>query len=141
MTHVRRAWILAGLVGVAALTIGCTGGGSSGEVSGTVTVDGQTPAAGSSITFIPTDGKSPTAGAVIDGGKYSAQVAVGPAKVEIRVPRASGQAAGSKSGPGSGPGGGRIEESLPAKYHDQSELSIEVKSGKNPKNWELSTKK
>jgi len=112
-----------------------------GQVSGTVQVDGQTPSAGSSITFIPTDGKSPTAGAVIESGRYSAQVPLGPAKVEIRVPRARGGGVGNKAGPGAGPGGGGfIEESLPAKYNDQTELTLDVSRGKVVKDWELSTK-
>ena len=102
-----------------------------------VQVDGQTPAAGSSITFIPEDGKSPTAGAVLDNGRYSAQVAVGPSKVEIRVPRPSARTT-SQAGPGAG--GGLIEESLPAKYNDQTELRLDVQPGKNEKSYDLKTK-
>jgi hypothetical protein len=124
-----------------AIAAGCGGGPTTGEVSGAITVNGQPPAAGSSITFIPTDGKSPTAGAVITGSQYTAQVPVGPCKVEIRVPRPAGRSTGSTSGPGSGPGGGGlIEESLPAKYNDQSELTLEVKSGPNTKDWILTAK-
>jgi hypothetical protein len=124
----------------AALLMGCNRGPATGEVSGTVQVDGQTPAAGSSITFIPTDGKSPTAGAVIESGRYAAQVPLGATKVEIRVPRARG-GGGNKAGPGAGPGGGGwIEESLPAKYNDQTELKLDVTRGKVVKDWELSTK-
>jgi hypothetical protein len=124
------------LVGIA----GCGGGSTTGEVSGAFTVDGQPPAAGSSITFIPTDGKSPTAGATISGSTYSAQVPVGISKVEIRAPRPARRAASSTGGPGPGSSGGLIEESLPAKYNDQSELTIDVKRGSNPKDWNLSTK-
>lgn len=125
-----------------ALLVGCSSGPKQGEVSGTVTVDGKTPSTGSSITFIPTDGQSPTAGAVIENGKYSAMVPVGMSRVEIRVPRPIRQAANSapKQGPGAegpGGGGGIIEESLPAKYNDNSELTFEVKAGQNPKDWNL----
>ena len=125
----------------AAVIVGCNRGPDMGELSGTVQVDGQTPAAGSSITFIPMDGKSPTAGAVIESGRYSAQVPVGAAKVEIRVPRPRAGGVGNIAGPGAGPGGGGlIEESLPAKYNDQSELKLDVTRGKFVRDWELSTK-
>lgn len=126
----------------AAGVVGCSSGPKDGEVSGTVTVDGQTPAVGSSITFIPTDGTSPTAGAVLENGKYKTRVPVGMAKVEIRVPRPTGAPAAPKQGPGAegpGGGGGFIEESLPAKYNDATELTIDVKEGANPKDWTLST--
>lgn len=118
----------------------CNRGAQMGQVSGSVTVDGQTPAEGSSITFFPTDGKSPSAGDLIREGKYTASVPVGKAKVEIRVPRPVRSAKGKPGeGPG-GPGGDRIEESLPDKFHDRSELFFEVKPGSNPKDWHLKTK-
>jgi hypothetical protein len=44
-------------------------------------------AAGSSIIFVPTDGKAATAGATTEAGKYTAKVPVRTAKVEIRVSR------------------------------------------------------
>jgi hypothetical protein len=31
-------------------------------------------------------------------------------------------------------------ETLPKKYHEQTELRLDVKPGRNEKNWELSTK-
>jgi len=127
---------------------GCSSSGPAvGHVSGKVTVDGQVPADGSSITFLPAEGKSPTAGDMIEAGAYAADVAVGPAKVEIRVPRPVAGSSPAAAGPGpggpgsSGPGGGGlIEESLPPKYNDATELTIDVKAGKNVKDWELSTK-
>src|SRR5690348_10411374 len=76
-----------GLLAALAALAGCGGDSQTGEVTGTVTVDGQTPPPGSSITFVPTDGKSPTAGASIENGRYAARVPVGTAKVQIRVPR------------------------------------------------------
>jgi hypothetical protein len=33
-----------------------------------------------------------------------------------------------------------VGDLLPDKYHDKSELTYEVKPGRNEKNWELSTK-
>lgn len=139
MTEPRRVAAWAAVVALAALA-GCAGGDKMGTVTGTVTVDGQQPAEGSSITFIPTDGKARSAGALLDKGKYTAKVPTGTAKVEIRVPRpARGGKGKPADGPG-GPGGDIIEESLPAKYNDATELTLEVKPGTNEKNWELSTK-
>src|SRR5262245_33920581 len=128
----------AGLLAAVLALAGCGGGSKVGEVSGTVTVDGQTPAAGSSISFVPEGGKAPSAGAVIEGGKYTARVPVGTAKVEIRVPRPVTLPKGEAAGPG--PGGDRIEESLPARFNDETELTYEVKPGRQEKNWDLKTR-
>jgi hypothetical protein len=131
----RAAGLLAALI----LVAGCGDGPATGEVSGTVKVDGQVPAAGSSITFIPADGKSPTAGAVLgEDGRYQVEVPIGTARVEIRVPRPMGKRAPKAAGPGAE--GGLIEESLPARYNDKSELTFEVKAGRNPKDWDVSAK-
>jgi hypothetical protein len=136
MTNSRR---VAALVAALLALTGCDGGPKVGDVRGTVTVDGQTPALGSSITFVPTDGTSGGGGATIMDGRYSAKLPVGKYKVEIRVPRQVGKAPKAREGPGPG-GVANIEESLPAKYNDQTELTLEVKPGANEKNWELKTK-
>jgi hypothetical protein len=137
----RCVWVASGLVLAALAAAGCDRGPAMGEVSGTVTVDGQTPAAGSSISFEVADGKGPTAGALIADGKYTTKVPVGATKVRIKVPRPIAKQRGPvQGGPGHEPGSDRIEESLPAKYNDKTELTFEVKPGKNEKNWELSTK-
>ena len=124
--------------------VGCSGGADTGTVSGTVSVDGNVPAEGSSINFISTSGGSSTAGGLIEQGKYSVKVPVGATKVEIRIPRPQGGAArvAPKAGPGSEKGsGGPIEESLPPEYNDKSTLTFEVKSGTNEKNWDVKAKK
>lgn len=133
----RRFGWPAALVAALLALAGCAGA-DTGEVTGTVTVDGQTPADGSSITFLPT-GKTAGGGGPIQGGKYAVTLPVGSYKVEIRVPRPI--ARGAKAAPTDGPGPGGpadIEESLPAKYNDKTELTFDVKPGRNPdKNWEL----
>lgn len=123
---------------------GCSGGPDTGTVTGTVSVDGNVPAEGSSINFIPTGGGASTAGGLIEQGKYSVKVPIGATKVEIRVPRP--QAGKGKPGPKAGPGseagsGGLIEESLPPEYNEKSTLTLDVKSGTNEKNWDLKAKK
>ncbi|HUR54029.1 MAG TPA: hypothetical protein VMZ71_07850 [Gemmataceae bacterium] len=126
------------------LLAGC-GDGGMGEVSGTVTVDSQVPAEGSSITFLPTDGKGTGGGGLLQSGQYTTKLAAGTYKVEIRIPKPVGKMpkAAVEPGPGGpgpgGPGGpANIEESLPPKYNDKTELKFEVKPGKNEKNWEVS---
>jgi len=140
-TAVRFARWSAGLLATAVLAFAGCGGPATGEVSGTVTVDGQPPAEGSSITFVPTgDNKSPGGGSGLNNGKYAVTLTTGNYKVEIRVPRPL-KAAGKPRTEGPGPSGpANIEESLPAKYNDKTELTFEVKSGKNEKNWDLTTK-
>jgi hypothetical protein len=139
MATIRRAGWAAGLLTALALAAGC-GGPATGEVTGTVTVDGKTPPEGSSITLIPTDGKSRTVGDqnFIDGKYTVRDVPVGTYKVEIRVPRPVTRPKAAKEGPGAE--GDQIEESLPDKYNNQSELRLDVHSGKNEKDWPLKTK-
>jgi hypothetical protein len=130
----------AGAAGVlaAVLTVfGCGGDSKTGEVTGAVTIDGQKPPVGSSITFVPADGKGPSAGAMLDDGRYTATVPVGVARVEIRAPKFAAEK--TKGGPG---GGGErvVGDLLPAKYHDNTELTFDVQAGRNEKNWELKSK-
>src|SRR5206468_6268078 len=99
-------WWASALV-VLAFLPGCDDSQRTAEVTGTVKVAGQTPPVGSSITFIPTDGKSQTAGATLLDGRYSVRVPVGMTKVEIRVPRPVARPGPKVQGPGSE--GGRIE--------------------------------
>jgi hypothetical protein len=108
-----------------------------GEVTGTVTVDGE-PAQEGAISFYPTDGKSSTAGAAIKGGRYTAQVPVGESKVEIRVSKIVGHrklydTPDSETQP-------ILEQVLPAKYNDQTELLIDVASGANEQNYDLESR-
>lgn len=108
-----------------------------GEVSGQVLVDGK-PAERGSVAFAPVNGDGPTAGAEIQAGRYTAMVALGKNKVEIRVPKVVGSQKLYDT-PDS-PVQDILEEILPAKYNDQTELEIDVERGKNSKDWEVSTK-
>ena len=109
----------------------------TGEVSGTVSVDGK-PVEKGSISFIPVDGNGTTSGSEIKNGKYTVlNASPGTMKVQIRVPVATGKkklydTPDSKTRE-------TFSESLPKKYNDESELKFEVKLGKNEKNWDLST--
>jgi hypothetical protein len=110
---------------------------TTGEVTGTITVDGA-PAKEGSIAFFPLDRKSSTAGAAIADGKYTATVPLGQAKVEIRVPKVVGQKKLYDT-PDS-PIKPLMAETLPAKYNDASELTLDVKPGENQQDYDLSTK-
>jgi hypothetical protein len=110
---------------------------TTGVVTGAVTVDGQ-PAKSGSIAFFPTDGKGASAGAEIVDGRYTAKAPFGTSKVEIRVPKVVGQkklydTADSPVKP-------LMDESLPARYNDQTELTVDVKPGETQKDFALSTK-
>lgn len=139
MTSQRRALAVGGSLFALALIAGCADSSGVGEISGMVTVDGKTPPVGSSITFIPVDGKAPTAGCAIEHGKYSARgVPVGTVKVEIRMPRTVSAANPNKQGPGAK--SDIVEEMLPPRYNDATELTFDVKPGKNEKSWDLTVK-
>lgn len=126
---------------VAVLFISCVAVGCSdptiGTVTGTITVDGE-PAETGSVAFIPTDGKGSTAGGKIVDGSYTAVVAVGVSRVEVRVPKIIGEQRlyDTKDSPVAPV----WEESLPEKYHNESELTYDVPSGKSEKNFDLTTK-
>jgi hypothetical protein len=107
-----------------------------GTVSGTITVDGA-PAKMGSIAFFPVDGKSTTSGAEILDGQYTATVPLGMSKVEIRVPKVTGQKILYDT-----PGAVKetMTESLPTKYNDASELTLDVKPGENRQDYNLTTK-
>jgi hypothetical protein len=124
-------------VAIAILAISGCAEPTTGVVTGTVTVDG-TPAKTGAIAFFPMDGKSTTAGAEIIDGQYTATVPLGTAKVEIRVSKKVGQRKLYDT-PDS-PVKDVLEEMLPAKYNDASELTLDVQPGENEQDYNLTTK-
>jgi hypothetical protein len=133
--RVRRSTRLATVAVAAILAAGCAKP-NIGTVAGTVTVDGS-PATRGSIAFFPANRKSPTAGSEIVDGRYSAEVALGTARVEIRVPKVLGEKKLYNT-PDS-PKQKILAESLPAKYNDQTELKVEVQPGENHQDFSLAT--
>ncbi|MEX2167839.1 MAG: hypothetical protein WD851_00890 [Pirellulales bacterium] len=127
---------VAGGVLVAALLAGCAEP-TVGVVTGTVTVDGA-PAKSGSIAFFPVNGKASTAGAEIIDGRYTAEVAPGMTKIEIRVPKVVGEKKLYDT-PDS-PIKPLLAESLPAKYNDASELTLDVQLGENEEDFAITTK-
>ena len=128
--HLGRAVLLAVI-----LIAGCSKS-NLGVVTGTISVDG-TPAKSGSIAFFPTNRKSSTAGSEIVDGRYTAKVALGAAKVEIRVPKVVGKKK-LYDKPDS-PMKEVLSESLPRKYNDETELKLDIHAGENVQDYELAT--
>jgi hypothetical protein len=106
-------------------------------VTGSVSIDGQ-PVKSGSIAFFPIDEKSPTTGASIADGQYTAQVPLGAAKVQIRVAKKVGEK--KLYNTADSPVQPIMKETLPARYNDDTELQLDVKPGNTVKNFELATK-
>ncbi len=113
---------------------GCGGGGETTfPVSGNVTFDGQAVTDGDIIFTAPDGSTHPSMGKIKDG-KYTAQVTAGKKKVEIRaskmMPLPDGKvgAMGEKEMP---------ESYIPEKYNTSSELTLDVQSGSNSKDFTL----
>lgn len=130
-----RASVLASLT-LVVLSAGCGPKSDMTTVSGMVMVDGK-PAEQGSISFIPVNGMTATTGAVIEEGKYVSQAPLGESKVEIRVPKIVGKKKLYDT-PDS-PMQEIMEEVLPPKYNEATELRFTGVEGKNEKNWELQT--
>jgi hypothetical protein len=124
------------LLGCLLVLIGCTDNSGLADVSGAVTIDGA-PAEEGSISFFPVDGQGQTTGAQITQGRYQSKAPLGESRVEIRVPKAVGQKKLYDT-PDS-PVQDVFEEVLPEKYNSNSELRLNAQSGRNEKDWNLTT--
>jgi hypothetical protein len=116
---------------------GCGAESNVAFITGTISIDGN-PTDKGSISFIPVNGQGPTAGTEFKEGKYASQAALGECKVEVRVSKIVGKKKLYDT-PDS-PVQDLMEEVLPAKFNEATELRIEIKKGTNTKNWDLKTK-
>jgi hypothetical protein len=111
-------------IALMACLAGCGRNGGLTEISGTVSYDGQ-PVKQGTITFLPADGKGPTAATPIADGKYSVKVAPGKKLVKIEGYKVIGQHRFSANNP-------RMvidqEQILPARYNTRSELTRDIAS-------------
>ena len=131
-------WPAALLLPWLAAATGCGDAGPErGTVKGTITIDGK-PAANGSIAFTPVSGMAPTAGGKIVEGKYSVEVPLGTAKVAIRVANVVGERK-LYDHPDS-PVQPVLEEVLPAKFNERTELTIDVRPGTTSGDFDLQTK-
>lgn len=124
-------WCLAATFAAAAVfVVGC---GQSGpkmlEVTGTVTYDGKEVSDGD-ILFAPDDNTVGPEGGKIVAGKYALKVKEGKNAVKITATRV----VPGKKGP---LGEDWVEQYIPEKYNDKTELSADVGGGKTEHNFEL----
>jgi len=124
------------LIACLAMATGCSDP-NIGIVSGSIMVDGE-PAETGSITFAAEDGLTGPIGTKITDGQYSVELPIGMAKVEIRVPVVVGQKKLYNT-PDS-PVSDIMEESLPPRYNDETELTYDVVPGASVMDFELSRK-
>jgi hypothetical protein len=132
-----RFWTVLSLGLALGLCCGCSG--SDAVVTGTVKI-GDSPVEEGSILFLPTDGKTPTAGGPIKGGRYSVKVPIGSMKVAISCPRVVGK---KKLYPTKdSPEQDVTQESVHPRHSDpqKTELTLEVKQGTNEKDWVVDRK-
>lgn len=124
------------LVGAAFLfALGCSEP-TTGTITGMVLIDGK-PAETGAVTLIPVSRKGRTAGSEIIDGRYSAVASLGEMRVEIRVPVVVGQKK-LYDAPDS-PVRPLMEERLPPRYNDQSELTVEIVPGETEHDFKLTT--
>ena len=130
----RRTFGILALVGCAVL--GCSDGNVA-RLSGTVTLDGALVEKGT-ISLAPADGRAPTAEALINGGKYSVTTLPGPKKIVIHGLKQVGTRRYHPEDPSS-PMVDVHEETVPARYNTQSELSEQVQAGRQTLDFALKT--
>jgi hypothetical protein len=131
-----RVFFGIGLLALCVIAIGCGGDSASDlppthKVTGNVTLDGKPVAKGEIIFESEQDakeGRPPGTGEIKDG-KYEANVYAGKTKVKI--------SAQIETGPKDATGEAPTEESIPAKYNEQTTLEFEVKEGENKKDFDL----
>jgi hypothetical protein len=114
------------MVLLAVLAGGC---GSTATVSGEVTVDGK-PIDKGVISYVPADDKGAPATAPIENGRYELKTRPGNKRVQISQTVVVGKRDGYEI----------TEERLPARFHSRTELTFEVQSGANTRDWNLETK-
>ena len=117
--------------------VGCGGDARMAEVTGMVTVD-DNPLENGAIRFVPIDGKTQTTGGIIKDGHYTVLVPLGEMSVAISAPKIVGKRKLYDT-----PNSREmdiIEEALPAKYNEETELRLEVKAGRMEKDFDLKSK-
>lgn len=116
---------------------GCSGGSThppTATVSGTVTLDGQ-PLENATLMFQPESGR-PSTGVTDKEGRYTLEYMAGVpgATLGMHFVIIRTLVAGEDGRPPVSP------EKLPKKYHDETGLRVEVKSGANTHDFDLSSK-
>jgi hypothetical protein len=161
VTKWRRRWLVCACTLGLAVFPGCSGGGPrtfpTGEVSGTVKYKGE-PISQGKITFISTGGTGDFGTGTINDGAYKVKAPLGMCKIEIQIQSDENKGAippqqmkmvkakmkalrdqGAKIPDEPPQATKRPTVNIPEKYKfaDQSGLELEVKSGKQTKEWDL----
>ena len=125
--------LAAALHGVA----GCSDGPAYGDVTGEVTLD-DAPLREGVVRFVPVDGNTPTASALIENGQFRVPVPAGNHRVEISAPKLPrGINSSEEMKRGTVDEGAALEELIPQRYNTKSELTAEVKKGANKVSYHL----
>jgi hypothetical protein len=117
------------------LLSGC--GSQVGSIDGTVTLDGQ-PVPTGVVMFIKQGGELKVEGAVIQAGKFKAQIPPGNYRLELQGQKVVGTRT-QKGFDGKDEVLEITDQLFPAKYNKSSTLSQEIKAGANPIKLELSS--
>ncbi len=126
---------LLGLLAVWALS-GCAQSSTHGTVNGTVTLDGKSLPTGT-VRFVPVDGASQTASAMVQEGEFTATVPIGRMRVEFSASKVVGQQ--KMYNTSDSPEVDMVAELLPPRYNVQSELTLDVQAGTQDAPFELSS--
>lgn len=120
---------------VAAGLSGCSSN-SGVAVEGQVTYAGE-PLDVGTITFLPASGDGVKGGGLIENGQYKVEQKLGLAAGQHRVEIRWSKATGKKSKNEFGEEIAVRQEGLPNKYHSDSTLTAELKSGENVLDFKL----
>lgn len=125
---------------------GCGGGGPVYEgpqrvpVTGTVKFDGQAVTSGS-IMFVPQGTDQAPAGGIIADGNYSIREGIGPnlGKYQVKISwlEESGEEIDEEEVDEDGEPIWVPKELIPAKYNEESELTVEISAGPNTHDFDL----
>lgn len=118
--------------------LGCAGNANEGTVSGRITLDGE-PLKVGTITLVPADGRTATAGGTVADGEYEVKAPIGDKRVQISAPKITGKHKVYEDLPDS-PVVDTIVELLPPRYHSHTELTYTVSPGRQSKDFELTSK-
>jgi hypothetical protein len=126
--------IFVSLVAALILVVGCKRPPTSGDVRGTVTLDGKALEDGT-IRFTPIDGKGGTAGGMIKDGQFAFSAPIAKHRVEISATRMTG----GRTTPADRHSDAveAVVDLIPEKYNTQSELTLDVKGGLNEPRFDL----
>lgn len=124
-------------IGLIVSVLGC--GSGTATLSGSATLDGK-PIENGSISVSPVGAPGAQFAGKIENGRYSIDMApnaVGEYRVEIRWPKPTGKQIPVEDDPPN-----TIEEmkdAVPAKYNDESTLTVTLKSGSNTEDFALTS--